>query len=887
MTDHSNNDVDPIETKEWLDALRSMLKYEGPERAQFILKQVLDFAERSGVAVPSGINTPYINTIPSNAEKKMPDDGQQLETLTNIMRWNAIAMVMRAGKKASELGGHIASYGSIATLFEIGFQHFFRARSEKRGGDLIYLQGHSSPGIYARAFLEGRLDEEHLDGFRQEIFQKGISSYPHPWLMPDFWQFPTVSMGLGPLMAIYQAHFLRYLDHRGLSETADRKVWAFCGDGEMGEPEALGAINLAGREKLDNLIFVINCNLQRLDGPVWGDGQIIQEYEAVYRGAGWNVIKVIWGSNWEPLFEKDKDGILMQRISELVDGEYQNCSSKGGAHMREYFFGKYPELLALVEDISDDDLTALTDGGHDPQKVYAAYAAAVKHTGQPTVILAKTVKGYGMGASGEAQNVTHQTKKMHLEDLKHFRDRFHLPLSDKAIEDLHYYKPKEDSSEIKYLKQQREALGGFLPARHSDCEKLKIPPLSTFQSQLDGTGDREVSSTMIFVRILSALLKDKNVKDRIAPIVADESRTFGMEGLFRQIGIYAPYGQCYEPEDKQLMMYYREDEKGQLLQEGISEQGAMSCWIAAATSYASNALPMIPFYIYYSMFGYQRFGDLAWAAGDIRARGFILGGTAGRTTLAGEGLQHQDGHNVLMFSMVPNCVSYDPTFSYELTVIIHDGLRRMYVDQEDVYYYITLMNENYQHPPMPKGVETDILKGMYLFREGKEASKARVQMLGSGTILREVIKAADILEKDYKVAADIWSVTSFNELRKDIESGERHNRLHPKTKAKQSHVETCLSGQVGPVIAATDYMKLFAEQIRPAIQASYSVLGTDGFGRSGTRVSLRDYFEVDAKMIAYVALKALADEGRFDSEQLEKAVKQLGIDPDRPDPISH
>ena len=631
MTDHTK-DADPIETKEWLDALRSVVKYEGPERARYILKQILDSAERTGVSVSSAMNTPYINTIPTHLEAKMPDDGKNLRMLTNIMRWNAIAMVMKAGRVESELGGHIASYGSIATLFEVGFQHFFRAKSEKHGGDLVYLQGHSSPGVYARAFLEGRLDEEHLNGFRQEIFQKGISSYPHPWLMPNFWQFPTVSMGLGPLMGIYQARFLKYLNSRSVVDTADRHVWVFCGDGEMGEPESLGAISLAGREKLDNLIFVINCNLQRLDGPVWGDGQIIQEFEALYRGAGWNVIKVIWGGNWEPLFEKDKTGILMQRIGELVDGEYQNYSGKDGAYMREHFFGKYPELKALVEDLSDDDLKALTDGGHDPQKVYAAYDAAVKRTGQPTVILAKTVKGYGMGASGEAQNVTHQTKKMHLEDLMMFRDRFHLSLSDKDIEELHYYKPKKDSAEMKYLLDQRKKLGGFLPERHSDCEKLAIPELSAFKNQLDGTGEREISTTMAFVRILSTLLKDKKLKEHVSPIVADESRTFGMEGLFRQIGIYSPYGQRYEPEDKKLLMYYREDKKGQLLQEGISEQGAMSCWIAAATSYSSNGFPVIPFYVYYSMFGFQRFGDLAWAAGDARARGFIMGGTAGRTT---------------------------------------------------------------------------------------------------------------------------------------------------------------------------------------------------------------------------------------------------------------
>jgi len=880
------SDIDPIETKEWLDALRSVLKFEGADRASYIISQVLDVAAKASIPAPSALTTPYANTLSPETEDPMPDDGKHLETLTNMMRWNAIAMVMRAGKVDSHLGGHIASFGSIATLFEVGFQHFFNAPHEGHGGDLLYIQGHSSPGIYARAFLEGRLTEKHLEGFRQEIFKGGISSYPHPWLMPDFWQFPTVSMGLGPLMAIYQAHFLKYLNHRGLAPTENRKVWAFCGDGELGEPESLGALNIAGREGLDNLIFVINCNLQRLDGPVWGNGQIIQEYESVFRGAGWNVIKVIWGRNWEPLIEKDKNGLLAKRMSELVDGEYQLYSGRDGAFMREHFFGKDPELKALVEDMSDDDIKALQDGGHDPQKVYAAYAAAVKHKGQPSVVLAKTVKGYGMGASGEAQNVTHQTKKMKPEDLKHFCNRFHLDLKDKDIEQLNYYKPSDKTPEMQYLQNQRKALGGYLPARHYDCEKLTIPPLDAFKSQLEGSGDREISTTMAFVRILSVLLKDKNLKERVVPILADESRTFGMEGLFRQIGIYSPYGQRYEPEDRKSLMYYREDETGQLLQEGISEQGAMSCWIAASTSYASNNVPMIPFYIYYSMFGFQRFGDLAWAAGDIRARGFIMGGTAGRTTLAGEGLQHQDGHNLLMFSMVPNCISYDPTFAYELTVIIHDGMRRMFAHQEDVYYYITLMNENYPQPPMPLGAGHDILKGLYLLKESKKSGKKHIQMLGSGTILREVIAAGELLEKEYGVAADIWSATSFNELRREVESVARYNRLHPGAKAKVSHVKKCLEGRKGPVIAATDYMKLFADQIRQDIDAPYYVLGTDGFGRSDTRKALRDFFEVDAKMIAYTALKALFDAGEFKEDELMKAMKKLGIDPKRPDPVS-
>lgn len=880
------DDIDPIETKEWLDALRSVVKYEGPERASYIISRVLAYASEVGVSAPLALSTPYANTIPTQSEEKMPDDGAHLETLTNAMRWNAIAMVMRAGKISSELGGHIASFGSIATLFEVGFQYFFNAPHEGHGGDLVYFQGHSSPGVYARAYLEGRLSEEQLDGFRQEIFKNGVSSYPHPWLMPDFWQFPTVSMGLGPLMAIYQAHFLKYLNHRELLNAENRKVWAFCGDGELGEPESLGALNLAGREQLDNLIFVINCNLQRLDGPVWGNGQIIQEYESVFRGAGWNVIKVIFARNWEPLFEKDKGGFILRRMNELIDGEYQLYGSRDGGFIRKNFFGKYPELKALVDDLSDEKIKDLLDGGHDPQKVYAAYAAATKHKGQPTVVLAKTVKGFGMGASGEAQNVTHQTKKMKAEDLQHFCTRFHLSLKDSDIDKLNYYKPAESAPEMKYLHAQRKKLGGYLPVRNPECEKLEIPPLEAFKSQLEGTADREVSTTMAFVRILSVLLKDKNVKDRVVPILADESRTFGMEGLFRQIGIYSPYGQQYEPEDRKSLMYYREDEKGQLLQEGISEQGAMSCWIAASTSYSSNNLPLIPFYVYYSMFGFQRFGDLAWAAGDIRARGFIMGGTAGRTTLAGEGLQHQDGHNLLMFSMVPNCVSYDPTFAYELAVIIHDGLRRMYVDQEDIYYYLTVMNENYVHPPMPKGVEAGILKGMYLLKEGKKTAKKYVQLLGSGTILRESIAAAEILEKEYGVTADIWSVTSFNELRKEVESVARHNRLHPAAKEKTSYVKECLQRRVGPVIAATDYMKLFADQIRSDIDAAYYVLGTDGFGRSDTREALRDFFEVDAKMIVYTALKALCDAGQFDQSELKKAMKKLKIDPKRSDPVS-
>lgn len=883
---NSISDIDNVETKEWLDALGSVIKYEGRERVVFLLNQLIQKARGLGVPALGG-TSPYVNTIDAKSGAKMPDDGAFLEKLTNIMRWNAIVTVLKAVKKHSELGGHLSSYASIATLFEVGFQYFFHAPSDTHGGDLIFYQGHATPGLYARAYLEGRLEAEHLDHFRQEIFNdKSVSSYPHPWLMPTFWQFPTVSMGLGPLMAIYQAHFLKYLHNRGLADTANRKVWAFCGDGEMGEPESLGAINIAGREGLDNLIFVINCNLQRLDGPVWGNGQIIQEYESVFRGAGWNVIKVIWGSGWDKIFAKDKTGLLLKRVSELVDGEYQNYGSKDGAYLREHFFGKYPELLKLVEDMSDEDLKALKDGGHDPQKVYEAYAAAVQHKGQPTLILAKTIKGFGLGTAGEGLNIAHNAKKMPEEAVLIFKSRFQVPISDEAARHLEFYHPGNDSPEIRYLHQQRKKLGGYLPSRHVSSNPLKTPKLADFQSQLEGTAEREISTTMSFGRILAVLLKDPNIKERIVPIVADETRTFGLEGFFRQIGIYSPWGQRYQPEDKHLLMYYHEDTKGQLLQEGISEAGAMSSWIAAATSYMTTGLPMIPLYIYYSMFGYQRFGDLVWAAADSRARGFILGGTAGRTTLAGEGLQHQDGHNILMFSFVPNCISYDPTFAYELAVIFQDGLRRMYQNQEDVFYYITLMNENYSHPAMPKGVEEGIIKGMYLFNSTGPKAKMKIRLLGSGTILREVIAAADILLKEYEIGADIYSVTSFNELRRDLIAVERANRLSPKSKPQLSYVQTCLGDSDSPVIAATDYIRLFADQIRSAVKAPYYVLGTDGFGRSDTRKNLRDFFEVDAKMIAYTALKALADQGKFKPADLTAAIKKLGIDPERPLPTT-
>lgn len=876
------------ELQEWINALRSLVTYEGSGRAEQLLAKLDEEAQRLGLSISNTVNTPYRNTIPFDQGDVMPDDGKHLVRLTNFMRWNSIAIVMRGGKRDSSLGGHIASYASAAYLYEVGFQHFFNAASKDHGGDLVFMQGHSAPGIYARAFLEGRINENQLDGFRQEIFQDGLSSYPHPYLMKDFWQFPTVSMGLGPLMAIYQARFLKYMGHRGLLKTDNRRVWMYCGDGEMGEPESMGAITIAGREQLDNLIFVINCNLQSLDGPVCGNISIVQEFESSFRGAGWHVIKVLWGASWAPLFEKDTKGILQKRISELVDGEYQNYSAKDGAYMREHFFGKYPELLDLVADMTDEELKGLLDGGHDPAMIYSAYAQAVKHTGRPVVILIKTVKGYGMGGSGEALNIAHQSKKMTLDDLKSFRDRFDLPLTDDEVENLTYKKPDADSPEMQYLQEQRKKLGGYLPARNTNSEKLIVPQLSDFQAMLDGSGEKEFASTMAYIRILSVLLKDKNIKERIVPILADESRTFGMEGLFRQVGIYSVMGQQYEPVDRSQLMYYKQDQKGQLLQEGISESGAMASWIASATSYVNNQYPMIPFYIYYAMFGYQRFGDLVWAAGDMQAKGFILGALAGRTSLPGEGLQHQDSHNLLMFSFVPNCVSYDACFAYELAVIFQDGLKRMYEDQEQVFYYITLMNENYQHPPMPKGVEEGIKRGLYQFSKSKKKDAPRAQLIGAGTILREAIRAAEILEADFDVAADVWSATSLTELRRDIETVDRHNRLHPTGKPKQSYVASCFEKHEGPIIAATDYVKLHAEQIRPALQdRQYCVLGTDGFGRSDTREALRDFFEVNANMIAYTTLKALADEDKFSKTSLKAAMKKLGIDPKRPDPRTH
>lgn len=887
MTDENTTDIDPVETREWLDALQSVLESDGNERAAFLIQEIINKANTEGVKLKSSTNTPYRNTIKNYEEKQLPPDEGLGRRINALLRWNAVAMVLRAGKYAPELGGHIASYASALTLYETGFNYFFKGPNGPHGGDLVYIQGHSAPGIYARAFLEGRLSEQQLNNFRQEVEVDGLSSYPHPWLMHDFWQFPTVSMGLGPLQAIYQARFLKYLENRGLIQAEGRKVWAFLGDGEMDEPESVGALSIAAREKLDNLIFVVNCNLQRLDGPVRGNGKIIQELEGLFRGAGWNVIKVIWGSRWDPLFARDQNGLMQKRMQECVDGDYQAYKANDGAYVREHFFGQYPELKKMVENMSDDEIWRLNRGGHDPQKVYAAYAQAIEHKGSPTIILAKTIKGYGMGAAGEGQNITHQQKKMTIEQLRAFRDRFSIPVSDDKITEIPFYRPDNDSPEIRFIQKQREALGGYLPERNTKFTPMKVPDLSAFSAVTKSSGDREISTTMAFVRILSVLLKDKELGQRIVPIVPDECRTFGMEGLFRQIGIYSPVGQLYTPVDHEQVMYYREAKDGQILEEGINEAGAFCSWIAAATSYSSNKLAMIPFYIYYSMFGFQRVGDLAWAAGDMQARGFLLGGTAGRTTLAGEGLQHQDGHSHLMASTIPNCKAYDPTYAYELAVIIQDGLRRMYEKQENMFYYITVMNENYTHPDMPEGVEEGIIKGMYLLQEKKKKSKKHVQLLGSGTILREAIEAARMLEDDYKVTADIWSVTSFTELRRDGLSAERHNRMHPEAKPRQAYVTELLADRKGPIIAATDYMRLYADQIRPFISAPFTTLGTDGYGRSDTRKQLRHFFEVDAKFIALAALEALVRQGEMPKSTLTDAMKRYKINSEKVDPVSH
>jgi pyruvate dehydrogenase E1 component len=878
-------DIDPQETQEWLDALEGVLENEGVERAHFLIEKLVDKARRSGAHLPFSANTAYVNTIPVTQQQRFPGDRAMERRIRSFIRWNAMAMVVQANRISTELGGHISSFASVATLFDVGFNHFFRACDKERDGDLIFFQGHSAPGVYARAYLEGRLSEDQLHSFRQEVDGNGLSSYPHPWLMPGFWQFPTVSMGLGPLMAIYQARFMRYLHDRGIMQTAERRVWAFCGDGEMDEPEALGAISLAGRERLDNLVFVINCNLQRLDGPVRGNGKIIQELEAVFRGAGWHVIKVIWGGYWDPLFARDKNALLVKRMEEAVDGDYQAYKAKGGAYTRKHFFGKYPELEEMVATMTDEDIWRLNRGGHDPHKVYAAYAEAVAHKGQPTVILAKTVKGYGMGVAGEGQNITHSQKKMGEAALKAFRDRFNIPIGDDIIGSAPFYKPPADSPEMKYMQERRQALGGYMPQRRSQVTPIEVPGLDRFGAILEGSGDREQSTTMAFVRLLNMLIRDKQIGRLVVPIVPDEARTFGMEGMFRQLGIYSSVGQLYEPVDADQVMFYREDKKGQILQEGINEAGAMSSWIAAATAYSNHGVNMIPFYIYYSMFGFQRVGDLAWAAGDMQARGFLMGGTAGRTTLAGEGLQHQDGHSHLVAATIPNCRAYDPTFAYELAVIIQDGMRRMYQEQENVFYYITVMNENYLQPAMPEGVEEGIRRGIYRFQQGGKR-KQRVQLLGSGTILREVIAAAELLEKDFKVSADVWSVTSFNELRRDGLAAERWNLMHPEEPPRTCYVADQLSGQVGPVIAATDYIRSYADQIRPFVQARYSVLGTDGFGRSDMRSQLRKFFEVNRYYVVVAALKALVDEGEIEAKVVSEAMRKYRIDSEKPDPTT-
>ena len=879
------HDIDPVETQEWLDALESVLEKEGEERAHYLMTRLGELASRTGTQLPYAITTPYRNTIPVGHEARMPGDLFMERRIRSLVRWNALAMVMRANHKDPSLGGHISTFASSATLYDIGFNYFFNGPTEEHAGDLIYFQGHASPGVYARAYIEGLLSDEQLENFRQEVDGKGVSSYPHPRLMPHFWQFPTVSMGLGPIQAIYQARFMKYLESRGFIPAGKQKVWCFLGDGETDEPESLGAISLAGREKLDNLIFVVNCNLQRLDGPVRGNGKIIQELEGVFRGANWNVIKVIWGRFWDPLFAKDHAGLLQARMDEAVDGDYQNYKAKDGAYVREHFFGARPELLEMVKDLSDEEIWKLNRGGHDPYKVYAAYHAAVNHKGQPSVVLAKTIKGYGTG-TGEAKNIAHNIHEIDVDSLRAFRDRFDIPIKDADLPKLPFYRPDEGSAEARYLKERRAALGGFMPHRHGNSQAIPAPPLETLKALLDGSGDREISTTMAFVRIISQLVKDKELGQRIVPIIPDEARTFGMEGMFRQLGIYSSVGQLYEPVDKEQLMFYREDKKGQILEEGITEAGAMSSFIAAGTAYSNYRQPMLPFYIFYSMFGFQRIGDLAWAAGDSLTRGFLLGGTAGRTTLNGEGLQHEDGHSHVLASVIPNCRTYDPTYSYELAVIIREGVRQMMEEQQDVFYYITVMNENYPHPSLPKGTEEGIIKGMYLLDEDKRGAAHHVQLLGSGTILREVEAAAKILREDFGIGADIWSVPSFNELRRDGLAVERWNRLHPGQKPRASYVEHCLGGRRGPVIASTDYMKVYAEQIRQWVPTKeFKVLGTDGFGRSDTRARLRHFFEVDRHWVVLAALEALADRGDIEPKVVAEAIAKFGLDPEKPNPL--
>ena len=889
LGNQNSQDADPGETQEWLQALDGVIHNEGPQRAAYLIDQQISHARVNGVDQPFHAETPYINTIPVENQARLPGDQNVEHRIRSYTRWNAMAMVLRANKDTN-VGGHISSFQSAATLYDVGYNHFWHAPSAEHGGDLIFVQGHSAPGVYARAYMLGRLTDDQLNNFRQEVGGKGISSYPHPWLMPDFWQFPTVSMGLGPIMAIYQARFMKYLRDRGFIQEQGRKVWAFLGDGETDEPESLGAIGMAGREKLDNLIFVINCNLQRLDGPVRGNGKIIQELESEFRGAGWNVIKVVWGGQWDALFARDKKGILMKRLGEIVDGQYQTMKAKNGAYVRETVFNT-PELKALVSDWSDEEIWQLNRGGHDPHKVYAAFHAAVNHKDQPTVILAHTIKGYGMGGSGEAMNIAHQAKKMNDEDVRRFRDRFEIPVKDEELAEMPLVKFAEGSPELEYMKARRQELGGYLPQRRAKAESLPVPALNAFAPLLEATTEgREISTTMAFVRMLNTIVRDQTIGKRVVPIVPDESRTFGMEGMFRQLGIWNQLGQLYTPEDHDQLMFYKEDKSGQILQEGINEAGGMCDWIAAATSYSTHGVPMLPFYIFYSMFGFQRIGDLAWAAGDMRSRGFLLGGTAGRTTLNGEGLQHEDGHSHLWSAAVPNCISYDPTFAFELAVVIQDGMRRMLEAQEDVYYYVTLMNENYAHPAMPKGAEKDIIKGMYKLKSvGDSKAKLRVQLLGSGTIFREVIEAAEMLQKDWGIASDLWGCPSFTELGRDWNAAHRVNLLNPVATPILSHVEKCLKDTAGPIIAATDYVRLFAEQIRPAIQhmgRRYEVLGTDGFGRSDTREKLRDFFEVDRRWVVITALRSLVDEGQFDRQKLVEAIKKYGIDTSKPNPMT-
>ena len=884
MANNKYQDTDPQETQEWIESIRAILENSGIKRTHFILKKLIEYGRRNGIRMPFSATTDYVNTIPLNQQKPYPGDRDIERRIKSLVRWNAMAMVVRANRENHGIGGHISSYASAATLYEVALNHFLRG-PDYHNGDLAFIQGHSAPGIYARSFLEGRLSEKKLVNFRKELAKGGgLSSYPHPWLMPDFWQFPTVSMGLSPIMAIYQARFMHYLHDRGLMENNNRKVWAFLGDGEMDEPESMGALTLASREKLDNLIFVVNCNLQRLDGPVRGNGKIIQELEGAFRGAGWNVIKIVWGSDWDSLYDKDEEGLLIKRLNELVDGESLKYVVEGGSYIREHFWGKYPELLKLVETYTDDELWQFRVGGHDPAKVYAAYFEAIHHIGQPTVILAHTIKGYGLGEAGEGRNITHQQKKLNEEELLHFRSRFDIPLSDEECIKAPFYKPSEDSDEIKYLKERREKLGGYLPQRLDNAPALNIPDISIMSELLEGSDNREISTTMAFVRLLTIICKDKSIGKHIVPIIPDEARTFGIDPLFRQLGIYSHVGQVYDPVDSDQFLYYREATDGQILEEGINEAGSISSFIAAGTSYSNHSINMIPFFIYYSMFGFQRVGDFMWAAADMRTKGFLLGGTAGRTTLAGEGLQHQDGHSHLMASAIPNLTAYDPAFAYEIAIIIHDGLIRMYEKQEDIFYYITLENENYIQPPMPENVEAGIIKGMYLLKSG-ENGKLKVQLLASGSMVNEVIEASKLLQSDWGIDSDIWSVTSFSELHREAEDKKRWNTLHPHKKDEQSYVGASLNSKNGPVIAVSDYVKLVAEQIAPYIDCSFVALGTDGFGRSETRTELRTFFEVNRYYIVMTAMESLRNLNLVKQSDVKKVITAYNLDPEKPNPI--